>query len=148
MKQVLALSLVAMLFAETAGARPAVQLQGTTDAFTPIGCLFPEDHVILSISDNGKHLASKTYCTTFGKSTAKLVTDTRGVTYLLLEYGVGRGTNATEYFLDVDRLEGDLKQVFKKLISTATGPSSRYRYEYKAQTPKTGGLTLTLTLRA
>jgi hypothetical protein len=146
----LALILLSILpvLVEPAFATPVIRLQGNTDISKRNECEFADDKVVLTIMDNGKRLATKTYCTSFGDSKAKLVTDTRGTIYLLLEYRTGRTSEGTDDYLEVDWLDKQLKQVFQMQTVGITGPNAAYWYTHAVQTPKAGGLILTFTLHA
>lgn len=148
MRPALILLSILSILLEPACATPVIHLQSNTDISKRNACEFAGDKVVLTITDNGKRLATKTYCTSFGESKAKLVTDARGKLYLLLEYRTGRTSEGTDDYLEVDRLDQQLKQVFQMQTVGITGPNAAFWYTHAVQTPKTGGLILTFTLHA
>jgi hypothetical protein len=72
---------------------------------------FPDDAMRLSILRANKEILSDVYCSSYNEGTAKLAQDALGKSYILKEYGEGRGTDATTEYLVVYAIEPTLEQV-------------------------------------
>jgi len=75
-----------------------------------------------------------------------VVTDAGGAAYLLLDSAEGHGTNAWTDYLVAYRLTDQLTERARLEMSEAAGPTSRWRYSYRIDTPPSGGLVLRLQL--
>jgi hypothetical protein len=109
-----------------------------------MGCDFVDDAMSLFVTDGGKELAQRDFCSSYGRATAKVAADRRGRNYVLLEYSEGRGTNASTTFLAVYRLAPELLEVMRIPISWATGPTQRFVYQYDIEADQSGGLRIAL----
>jgi hypothetical protein len=108
----LAFALLASIIGPRASAAPQVSVAPT---FPSKGYYSPqfkdcdgetEDALTLTVSDHGKQLASEGFCSSYGRASAKLVTDKSGTTFILLEYSKGRGNGqAVSNYLDIDQLQ-------------------------------------------
>ena len=141
------LSLIASLaiLTSTAHAEPKATLQ-STGLDDLHGCEFLGDSMTLSISDGGREIVRKTYCSAYGQGSVKIVPDAQGRQYVLLEQAEGHGTNFSTTYLDVFRLGDALVEQQRVLISELAGLTSRWTYAYGVEKPRTGGLTLRMTL--
>ena len=66
---------------------------------------------------------------------------------VLLRYGEGRGTNATQEYLQVFGVAKNLVEYVRTPVSAGAGALSRWYYYHRIETPKTGGIRLILTCR-
>jgi hypothetical protein len=114
--------------------------------YDPHGCGFWGDSLILSVTDQGREIAEKKYCSAYAHGAARVVTDALGHPYVLLEYSEGHGTNAFTGYLVIYRLADQLIERERVRLSIGAGPASRWSYEYTAETPTGGGLRLLLQL--
>jgi hypothetical protein len=73
------------------------------------GCGFWGDSETLSITDNGREILQKRYCSAYGGSEARIVSDARTHYYVLLKYSEGHGTNAWTDFLTIYELTSPLQ---------------------------------------
>lgn len=110
-------------------------------------CQFDDDSMTLVLTEGGKEIARRYFCSSYGKSTADVVTDARGISYVLLRYGEGRGTNATQEYLEVFGIGKDLIEYVRTPVSAGAGALSRWYYDHRIETPKGGGIRLILTRR-
>jgi hypothetical protein len=112
----------------------------------PSICPRPDDSMTLSVTDEDKELTTYSFCSSYGKATAKIVTDIRGRSYVFLEYAEGHGTNATEDYLAVYGLAEDFNEYFRTPISAGVWPDTRWWYDYEIERPNDGGLRIEFTL--
>ena len=75
------------------------------------------------------------------------MTDAQGRHYVLLEYSEGHGTNAGTDYLTIYELTDKLAERKRLTLSEGIGPTSRWVYDYIVTTPKTGGVSLMMTLQ-
>ena len=129
------------------GAPTATLVNGHGNLKGPPLCKFEDDSMTLVVSDAGTEVTKHYFCSSYGKALARMVTDSRGQTYVLLRYGEGRGTNATEEYLAVFGLTKDLVEYVRTPVSAGAGPTSRWTYDYRIEKPTVGGVRLVLTLR-
>ncbi len=106
---------------------------------------FPDDDLRLTIK-RGKEVIEDTFCSSYGKADAFVVTDRKGGDFLLLRFGEGRGTNAVSEYLSVFRISKKLVEYARIPISSAAGFTSRWEYDYKIEKPYDGGLKIILDL--
>ena len=138
-----ALSLVAV----TSVASPTVSVKpAATDAAARTWCRFADDALTVEVRDGSTLLSAYSFCSSYGKASADLAVDVRGRSYLLLNYSQGRGPNATSGYLSVFRVAFEMVEYVRVPISSATGPTSRWEYQYTVTTPRQGGLQLTFNL--
>lgn len=148
------LSVGMMLFmVSAASASPVVLIElrwhpNEPSVLNRTGCDFIEDAMILVVTDDGKELVHEDFCSSYGKAAAKVASDKRGRTYVLLDYSEGRGTNATTEYLSVYRLTPNLPAVMRIPISWAVGMTQRFVYEYEAKPDESGGLLIVLRGKA
>lgn len=107
---------------------------------------FPEDSLRLSVKIKGQKSIKLPFCSAYGKARAVAERDARGKYFVLLWYGVGRGTNATEQFLRVYQVGQNLKDIKTLLVHAASGLTSNWTYQVNVLKPGSGGLQLVLTL--
>ena len=110
-------------------------------------CQFDDDSMTLVLTGDGKEIARQYFCSSYGKSSAQVVTDARGTSYVLLRYGEGRGTNATQEYLEIFGVAKDLVEYVRTPVSAGAGALSRWYYDHRVETPKGGGIKLILTRR-
>lgn len=107
---------------------------------------FPGDALTLIVAKAGKTIEEHPFCSSYGKASATIVMDAHGTNYILLDFGIGRGTNAVTEYLDVFKLRKDMIEFAQIPLSQGAGPVSRWNYDYEVLAPSSGGLTLVLTL--
>jgi hypothetical protein len=133
---------------EPASAAPQATIQsGWPPAFSFISKRcdgFAEDALSLIISENGKKVASDEFCSAYGEATATVVEDRAHTTYILVEYGEGRGSNATTKYLKLYRMDKSLSEIVRIPLSWATGPSERFAYNYRVEPTGPKGLRISL----
>ena len=108
---------------------------------------FADDDMTLIVSEGSKTLEEHPFCSSYGKATANVVTDAHGVSYILLDFGVGRGTNAVTEYLDVFPVEKNMVEYAQMPLSEGAGPVSRWYYDYEVVSPPSGGIVVTFNLR-
>ncbi len=92
-------------FAVALASRPALSEPSAVlvdlplDVSHPEPCQFAGDAQRVEVREGEVKLAELTFCSAYGRSNAKVVTDRAGVSYLLLRLGEGHGTNATSEYL-------------------------------------------------
>jgi hypothetical protein len=109
---------------------------------------FVDDSLELVIRDGKRQLASYVFCSSYGKSDARVVSDKRGRFYVVLTYGEGRGTNARTEYISVLPIREPIVPIATIPIEGPAGFTSRWRYDYRTETPSGGGLKFVLSLRA
>jgi hypothetical protein len=113
----------------------------------PKGYPFPEDNLRLFIRGDNTKTLELPFCSSYGNAEATIERDIKGRSFVLLRYGIGRGTNVREEFLKVYEVGEKLKELKTLPISAPSGFTSRWFYDFKVSKPATGGLQLVLTLR-
>jgi hypothetical protein len=125
-------------------ADPKVSLHWIEDDWND-GCEFWGDGLILSITDHGRVILKKHYCSAYGAGEVRMVTDAIGNHYVFLEYSEGHGTSATTGYLKIYRFTNRLIEKDHFTISEFVGPDSVWTCHYIIHTPHGGGLQLILT---
>lgn len=106
-----------------------------------------EHRLKIVVSDGNKLLAEKAICSSYGAADVVVEKDAKGIYFLLLQYGEGRGTNARSEFLSIYKLGRNLIEHVRIPISEPASSSGKWYYDYRISKPKSGGLLITLTLR-
>jgi hypothetical protein len=110
----------------------------------PLDCGFSGDALVLAVSHERRLVDSVSFCSAYGISRARHLTDQRGDHFILLEHGEGHGTGATSYYLTVYRLAGvSLDERARWLSEQSAGPSGASIYSYRVETPPGGGIIIT-----
>jgi hypothetical protein len=125
-------------------ADPQVSLS-QIDPNGPSGCDFRGDDLVLSITDRGRRVLVKHYCSAYGLGNARMVTDAIGHHYVFLEHSEGHGTSATTGYLKIYRFTNRLIEKDNFTISEFVGPDSVWTCHYVIHTPHGGGLQIILT---
>ncbi len=107
---------------------------------------FSEDTLMLNIKINKTEI-TKEICSSYGNADAKIITDARGIKFLILKTAKGRGTHVTSEYLTVYRIEKDLKECTHFPVYEPVGRLSGYYNDYKIIKPRKGGLIFSLTPR-
>jgi hypothetical protein len=105
---------------------------------------FAEDALSLIVSDHGKVVGSDQFCSAYGKAKTSTFQDRAKTTYVLVESGEGRGTNATTRFLTLYRLYPSLFEIMRIPLSWGTGPTERFTYSYRLESQHVSGLRILL----
>lgn len=140
-------SFLSVLLPLTATAEPSVKIISDT-AGCPKNYPFKEDKLKVIVQDGEKLLASKTFCSSYGEATAVIEKDAKGFYFLLLRYGIGRGTNAKSEYLAVYKVNRFLIEHCSIPISAPAGLQSDWQYNYQVSKPASGGLIFNMTLHA
>jgi hypothetical protein len=106
-----------------------------------------EHRLKIVVSDANKLLAEKAICSSYGEAEVVVEKDAKGIYFLLLKYGEGRGTNARSEFLSIYKLGHNLIEHVRIPISEPASSSGKWRYDYRVSKPKSGGLLVSLILR-
>ena len=96
----------------------------------------------LSILNQNRVIYRYNYCSEYGLGRARMVTDTRGRHYVLLEHAEGRGTRATTTYLTIYRFTDDLDERVRIPLEVPVGVQANSSYTYRLETPAGGGLIL------
>ena len=107
-------------------------------------CQFLGDDMVLEVAQGDKVLTQYQFCSSYGKASAMVEKDYNGVCYVLLEWSEGHGPNATTDYLSVFALRRDLFEYARTPLSSASGATTRWKYQYSVSTPSTGGLHIVL----
>ena len=135
------------LLASSALAAPDVSVRPSTDYAENDCGLFDTDGLILTVTDHGRPILEKRFCSSYGASKARIVSDGRAHNFLLLEYKVGHGTNAPVDSLTVYELTDRLVERVNLTLSEPMGETSRWTYDYRVTARRPSGLTLRMTLQ-
>ena len=108
------------------------------------GCDNRYDAETLVVRRDGRQIVAQDYCSSYGFTSAKVVTDRRNVAYVVLEFGDGRGTGARTEHLAVFRVGNGLAICTRQVIGGAAGVNSGWTYKYDFERPTGGGLRLSL----
>ena len=127
----------------SAHAAPEANVVPTNDAFYG-PCGSSEDDLTLVVSENGRQVTKGDYCSSYGKSSAQIVSDRLGRTYIAVEYGEGRGTRAVTTFLLIYHRDGsNLHEIARVPIAWATGRNGDWIFEYAFDRLQPSGLQIT-----
>jgi|SRR5579883_465905 len=143
-----ALALIALSGAAAAAPLQALVLHTPKD--DAVQCLTSDDRMLLLVVDEGTVVARYSYCSSYGRGSAKVYIDERDKRrfYVAIEYGVGRGTSATAYMLKVMTSDDDttnLRELAEVVLRESDAPDSQWLNEYYALPDIKGGLTITLS---
>ena len=108
---------------------------------------FKEHRLKIVVNEGNKVLAEKAICSSYGAAEVVVEKDAKGIYFLLLRYGEGRGTNARFEFLSIYKLGRNLIEHVRIPISEPASSSGKWYYDYRVSKPKSGGLLISLTLR-
>lgn len=108
---------------------------------------FKEDNLKIVVTEENKTLSEKAICSSYGDAFVAVEKDTKGIYFLLVRYGQGRGTNARSEFLSIYKLGHNLIEHVRIPISEPASSTGRWSYDYRISKPTSGGLLVTLTLR-
>jgi hypothetical protein len=126
-----------------AGSRPATgQLRAVAQWYhgQREDCVYG-DAMTLLVLDGQREVASHRYCSTQGIGHARMITDTRGVRYVLLEHAEGHGTHATSYYLTVFEFDDFLTERARFLIDDPIVDGQSV-YDFNVAAPPGGGIRL------
>ena len=98
------------------------------------------DEMSLAVFDGSRRIFTHDYCSAYGLGTSRLVTDTRGKHYILLEHYQGRGTRASSGYLTIYGFAGDLDERARFLIRQPVDIDADLALEYGVHTPPGGGI--------
>jgi hypothetical protein len=108
----------------------------------PLNADFKSDWLTLTIKNGTNTLYSHGFVSAYGEAHADIFTAPWGK-YLLLRYGVGRGTSARTEYVAVFEMLDYLVEVVRFPVSGYAGPGALWEYSYTVQA-KTNGLEIAL----
>jgi hypothetical protein len=127
----------------SARAAPVVEVVPTIDGLSG-PCGFGDEEVTLVVSENDRQITKLDYCSSYGNSSARVVSDRLGRNYIAVEYGEGRGTLAVTTHLLIYYLDGTyLHEIARMPISWTTGFNGNWTFEYSFDQLSAGGLQVT-----
>jgi hypothetical protein len=104
-----------------------------------------EDALTLTVSDHGKPVVSKNFCSSYGRASARVIVNKFGETIIVLKFSEGRGSNAWTDFLELDQLQQPrLLEVLRVPLSWATSGTGRFTYNYVVELTDSGGIRIHL----
>jgi len=101
----------------------------------------------LSVFVEGRRIASRSFCSAYGKGSARVVTDARGRAYVLLDYSVGHGSHIASDLLAIYRVDKRLVRRGTLISRDPIGPDAEASYHYAIKMPRSGGLKFIGTLK-
>jgi len=108
----------------------------------PLNADFKSDWLTLTIKNGTNTLYSHDFVSAYGEAHADIFTAQWGE-YLLLRYGVGRGTSALTEYVAVYEMLDYLVEVVRFPVSGYAGPGALWEYSYTVQA-KTNGLEIAM----
>jgi len=118
-----------------------------TAAGCPKGYPFLEDNLKLVVKTEKSKQIELPFCSSYGRAEVSVERDTKNQDFVLLHYGLGRGTNAREGFVKVFRVGARLEERETIRVSAPSGSTSRWFYDVKVTKPVSGGLQFALSLK-
>ena len=104
---------------------------------------FEEDSLVLTVKENAEIKDSINFHSSYGKSSYEIITN-KNNTYIFLRFGKGRGTNVRTEFIKIFKVGQFLNHIITFPVSGPAGPSSNWKYTYKATKLKSKGLEILL----
>lgn len=101
------------------------------------------DGMVLTLDRGRRRVMSRNFCAALASGSARVVTDSRGRDYVLVEHAEGHGTHATSSYLSVYFFDGRLHDRGCALINQPWGFYTNSVFRYRVVTPPRGGLRLT-----
>ncbi len=145
MKIMIILIALILLLTSVAHATPTVVIKPSEKRTSRSN--FSEDHLDLILKENGVTRDTYYFYSSYGKADAKLVQDAKGVYYVLLRYGEGRGTHVRCEYITVFKVLNTLNQLITFPINGPAGRYSDWEYSYVLSKPTNGGFKFTLKLK-
>jgi hypothetical protein len=100
--------------------------------------------LLVQMDDGQQHRLD--YCSAYDRSTAQMIADKAGNSYVAVTFLSGHGTNASTEYLVIYRVSDRLIKRKQVLLSEPAGPDSRWVYSYEIIKPGRGGIILKMTL--
>lgn len=108
---------------------------------------FPYDAMRLSVWNGNSLVAEQIFCSSNGTAaSASVVTDRGGSPYVILRFREGHGTNAVTDYLTVYTVAPDLVEYVRTPLSSASGPTTRWTYNYTIALLPSRGIRIVLRL--
>jgi len=145
MKRTLLFIALLLLITSAAIAAPTVVIEPSEDRTSRSG--FAEDHLDLILKENGETRDTHYFYSSYGKAEAKIVKDAKGIYYVLLRHGEGRGTHVRSEYISVFKVVKKLNQLVTFPLNGPAGMTSDWEYKYILSMPKNGGLEFKLKLK-
>lgn len=144
------IKIILILLAAATSASAAVSVTVEDDAELrgcPPDYPFKDDNLRIVLKSEKKIVGELNFCSTYGKSEAKIETDAKDKAYVFLKHGEGRGTNARKEFLTIFTATKNPTELLRLPLSGPAGPFSNWYYDYSVTKPKGGGFSLRMKLR-
>jgi hypothetical protein len=139
---------MALPFEAVAAPMATLRWNGDWDGKVPFrGCQIPGDSMTLTIREGRRVVAERDICPAYNQAKARVVSDAKGVNYLLLETSEGHGTHVMQTYLEVYRLPELWTYAARTPIYGPSGILREWRYSYVVTKPRGGGLRLVLRRR-
>jgi hypothetical protein len=100
----------------------------------------------VEIRDGTAKIAELPFCSAYSGASAEVVTDRAGVSFLLLRFGQGHGTNARSEYLSVYRIAAELDEYLRTPVSGPASKVDRWEYTYAVSPLPKCGIRIVLTL--
>lgn len=129
------------------GVRATISNVSPNSAMVQVCGAFPYDAMRLSVWNDNSLVADKIFCSSYGTgASASVVTDRGGSSYVMLRFGEGHGTNAVTDYLTVYTVAPDLIEYVRTPLSSASGPTTRWEYNYTIALLPSRGIRIVLRL--
>ena len=104
---------------------------------------FAGDAMRLRVLSGTDEVVVQDYCSAYGRGDARLLTDNRSRSYVLLTYGEGHGTRATTDYLQVyELIDGELHDRGRLVKTEPIGIHANLTYDFSVNTIASGGLVV------
>ncbi len=126
-----------------------VSIEASTE--TPLKssrCLFADDDQTVVIRDGEKTVSVYRLCSSYGTVEVEVVIDAKGLPYLFVQYGEGRGPNAVQKYLAVFHIGPQMDEYFRTPIAGSASAGTRWDYSFTVVKPDSGGLRVLLQRHA
>jgi len=106
-------------------------------------CEFWGDAMVMKVFRGSAEVITEEFCSAYGRSSARLITDNRGRNFVLLTYSEGHGTRATTYYLRVNELVGKTLYDCGRLTKSAPiGLHADLVVDFSVKTLAKGGIRI------
>ena len=142
------LAVLVVLIPIVATAAPTAKIVSDESGFGCPGTYpFKEDNLKIIVNEGSKIVAEKAICSSYGDAEVAIEKDAKGIYFLLVRHGEGRGTNARFEYLSIYKLGHNLIEHARIPVSEPTSSTGKWYYDYRLTKPPSGRLLVTLTLR-
>jgi hypothetical protein len=135
-------SIAILLMTSVAFAAPTVEIKSSEQNTSRSD--FAEDHLDLILKDKGEIRDTHYFYSSYGKADVK---DAKGIYYVILRHGEGRGTHVRCEYITVFKVIKTLNQLVTFPLNGPAGKLSDWEYSYVLNKPRDGGLEFKLKLK-